>query len=59
MSNEREPYIRPIIMRLEYTTDVRVSQATGCKAESSEVGPSTTGCVAATPPIVPCTQPVS
>jgi len=53
------PYIRPIVMRLEYTTDVRVSQISGCKLETSHTGPSVTGCLTASPPIIPCNDPVS
>lgn len=59
MSSEREQYVRPVVVRLEYTTDVRVSQATGCKLETSDTGPSTSGCVNASPPFNPCVQPIS
>jgi hypothetical protein len=59
MSTQRQPYIRPVVMRLEYTTDVRVSQVSGCKLETSDTGPSVTGCLTASPPIIPCSDPVS
>jgi len=55
----KQPYIRPVVMRLEYTTDVRVSQVSGCKQETSDTGPSVTGCLTASPPIIPCVDPVS
>jgi hypothetical protein len=55
----KQPYIRPVVMRLEYTTDARVSQVVGCKQETSDTGPSVTGCLTASPPIIPCNDPVS
>lgn len=58
MSRQREPYTRPVVIRLEYTTDVRVSQSVGCKLESSDTGPSVTGCLSEGSPI-PCSDPVS
>jgi hypothetical protein len=59
MSKQREPYIRPVVMRLEYTTDVRVSQVSGCKLDTSDTGPSVTCCLTDEPHIVPCSDPVS
>jgi hypothetical protein len=59
MSSQRQPYIRPVVMRLEYTTDVRVSTVQGCKLETSDTGPSVTGCVTATAPVLPCNDPIS
>jgi hypothetical protein len=59
MLTPREPYVRPVVMRLEYTTDVRVSTVTGCKLESSDVGPSVQGCVRTSVPIGPCNDIVS
>ena len=53
------PYIRPVVLRLEYTTDVRVSTVSGCKLETSDTGPSVTGCVTAAVPVLPCNDPVS
>lgn len=59
MSRQREPYIRPVVMRLEYTTDVRVSQITGCKLETSDTGPAVTGCLTDEAPVLPCNDPIS
>lgn len=43
MYSKRQPYIRPFVLRLEYVTDVKVSQTCACKTEgaSSGAGPGT------------------
>lgn len=33
MDQQREPYVRPFVMRLEFSTDTRVSMAQVCKTE--------------------------
>jgi hypothetical protein len=38
MKSQRHPYVKPFVLRLEYVTDVKVSQACSCKTEGSESG---------------------
>lgn len=59
MPTPRKEYIRPFVTRLEYTTDVRVSQVGGCKLESSDTGPVVQGCLDTDAPPGPCNDPVS
>ena len=59
MTTPRKAYIRPFVTRLEYTTDVRVSQVGGCKLESSDTGPVVQGCTDTDAPPGPCNDPVS
>jgi hypothetical protein len=44
MSMERQPYVRPFVMRLDYSTDNRVSMAQVCKQEGDVSGPSPNNC---------------
>lgn len=36
--SQRQPYVRPFVLRLEYVTDVRVSQVCACKTDGSSSG---------------------
>lgn len=41
----RQPYVRPFVMRLDYSTDNRVSMAQVCKQEGDVQGPTPNNCV--------------
>ena len=58
MSKERQPYVRPFVMRLDYSTDNRVSMAQVCKQEAAVSGPIASGCQLEALP-VPCVEIVS
>lgn len=58
MSMERQPYVRPFVMRLDYSTDNRVSMAQVCKQEGAVTGPIAGGCQQELLP-VPCVEIVS
>jgi len=53
MEQQREPYVRPLVMRLEYSTDTGVSMAQACKAEGDENAAGGSNCLDdnAIPPI--------
>jgi hypothetical protein len=57
MSMEREPYVRPFVMRLDYSTDNRVSMAQVCKQEADVNGPTPNNCLDVSGGIpVPCVE---
>ena len=41
----RQPYVRPFVMRLDYSTDHKVSMAQVCKQEADVSGPSPNNCL--------------
>jgi hypothetical protein len=59
MSMERQPYVRPFVMRLDYSTDNRVSMAQVCKQEGSATGAIPSSCVGAPDTNIPCVEIVS
>jgi hypothetical protein len=59
MSMERQPYVRPFVMRLDYSTDNRVSMAQVCKQELALTGPVVAGCQNLIPAGTPCVEIVS
>jgi hypothetical protein len=56
-SNMREPYVKPVVMQLHYSTDQSVSMAEGCKVVGSGSGPTVTGCQTDDIPSLPCSAP--
>lgn len=38
MQDEREPYVKPAIVRLEHTADLKVSMTSGCKTGAAGIG---------------------
>jgi hypothetical protein len=59
MPEQRQPYIRPFVMKLEYEADAKVSQVCSCKFELSASGAEAFGCKLAANPLVPCSECVS
>jgi hypothetical protein len=58
MPMKRQPYVRPFVMRLDYSTDNRVSMAQVCKQEAAVSGPIASGCQLQDLP-APCVEIVS
>ena len=56
MSMERQPYVRPFVMRLDYSTDNKVSMAAVCKQEGDVSGPSPNNCFTFDPQPGPCVE---
>ena len=44
MSNDRENYVRPAVLRFDFDIDPRVTLAANCKDNQSAVGPARAGC---------------
>lgn len=59
MPQQRLPYVRPYVMKLEYQADVKVSQFCSCKFEQSASGAQAFGCKLTNLPNVPCSECVS
>jgi|AAFX01.1.fsa_nt_gi hypothetical protein len=51
--SEREPYVKPVVMQLHYSTEPEVAIAQACKTTGSASGPTVSGCKT-TNPFVPC-----
>lgn len=53
----KQPYVRPYVLRLDYSTDNRVSMAQVCKQEGDVQGPTPNNCLSfsGTTP-VPCVE---
>jgi hypothetical protein len=57
MPMDRQPYVRPYVMRLDYSTDNRVSMAQVCKQEGDVQGPTPNNCLTVGGPIpIPCVE---
>lgn len=54
----REPYVKPVVMQLHYSTEPEVAIAQACKTTGSASGPTVSGC-RTTNPFVPCSTPGS
>jgi hypothetical protein len=59
MSMKRQPYVRPFVMRLDYSTDNQVSMAGVCKQEGAVSGAIPSSCVGAPENNIPCVAIVS
>jgi hypothetical protein len=51
--SSREPYVKPLVMQLHYSTEPEVAIAAACKTPGAVSGPLVAGCKT-TNPFVPC-----
>lgn len=51
--SEREPYVKPVVLQLHYSTEPEVAIAQACKTTGSASGPTVSGCKT-TNPFIPC-----
>jgi hypothetical protein len=49
----REPYVKPLVIQLHYAAETEVAQLGACKTTGSARGPTIGGC-RTTNPFVPC-----
>lgn len=53
---KREPYVKPIVLQMHYSSERGVTIAGACKTVGSTSGPTVEGCLTDTSPSFPCVE---